>query len=363
MSTLAAAAVVTPAGVLRPGVVELDGGVIADVAPTTGRVPDRTLVPGFVDLQVNGHDDVDVSSAVGADWERLDALLVAQGVTTWCPTLTTAPLDGYAAPLDRIGHAAARPADGRPRIAGAHLEGPFLGDRPGAHRREWIVPPDLDWLARLPDIVRIVTLAPERPRGVEAVAALAARGVVVALGHSTADLEHAEAAAQAGARLVTHLFNAMPALGHRRPGLVGAALSDERLTVSLIADLAHVHPAVLKLTFRAKGPGGVALVTDAVGWRRGRVAGREIAVRDGAPRLPDGTLAGSCLTMGQAVRNCVDVGIDLHTAVAAASEVPARLLGLDDRGRLAPGAVADVVELGPALDVRAAWVAGRQAHG
>jgi N-acetylglucosamine-6-phosphate deacetylase len=225
------------------------------------------------------------------------------------------------------------------------------------------VPPDTAWLARLPDVVRVVTLAPEAPSALDAVAMLAARGVLVSLGHSTADLEQATAAVDAGARLVTHVFNAMPALDHRRPGLVGAALSDDRLVVSLIADFAHVHPAVVRVAFRAKGAARVALVTDAVAWRSGRVAGRQIALRDGAPRLPDGTLAGSALTMDGAVRNCVSVGIDLADAVAAASAVPARLLDLSDRGRIEAGAAADLVELGPELHVRATWVAGRQAHG
>ena len=130
-----------PDGCPRPGVVEMDGGSITHVGPTTGHVPDRVLVPGLVDLQVNGIDDVDVAAASGADWDALDAHLVAQGVTTWCPTLVTAPLDRYAGPLARIARPAARPGP-RPAIAGAHLEGPFLGGRPGAHPRDLIIPPD-----------------------------------------------------------------------------------------------------------------------------------------------------------------------------------------------------------------------------
>src|SRR3954454_6116396 len=164
MTRLIARHVVTPTGVLSPGVVELDGDRIGAVSATTGAAPDRTLVPGLVDLQVNGIDDVDVASAQGRDWERLDELLLAQGVTTWCPTLVTAPLERYALPLQRIAEAAARPPGGRPEIAGAHLEGPFLGGKPGAHPADLIIEPDLGWLAGLPPIVALVTMAPEAPR-------------------------------------------------------------------------------------------------------------------------------------------------------------------------------------------------------
>jgi N-acetylglucosamine-6-phosphate deacetylase len=151
--TIAASTVVTPAGLLEPGEVVVDDGVIADVRQARGPAPVRILAPGFVDLQVNGHDDVDCATADGDDWDRMDDLLIAQGVTGWCPTLVTAPLDRYAGPLARIQAAADRRRPGRPTILGAHLEGPFLGGAPGAHRREHIVPIDLDWLAALPPIV------------------------------------------------------------------------------------------------------------------------------------------------------------------------------------------------------------------
>ena len=362
---LAASTVATPAGLLRPGAVEVaDGRIVAVGPPDPGEaVPDRVLAPGFVDLQVNGHGDVDVARADGADWDRLDALLLAQGVTTWCPTLVTAPLDAYAAPLARIAAAAAarRPGGGAPRpaIAGAHLEGPFLGGAPGAHRPELIVPPDLDWLGSLPPVVRMVTLAPEAPAAAEAVRLLAGRGVLVALGHSTATHHQALAAARAGARLVTHLFNGMGPFHHRSPGLVGAALADDGLAVSVIADGVHLDPLAVRLAFRAKGPGRVVLVTDAVAVGGGGTAGLDVAVVDGAARLADGRLAGSTLTMDAAVRHAVvAAGVPLAEAVAAASATPAALLGLVDRGRLEPGRRADLVALSPDLAVEQVWVAG-----
>jgi N-acetylglucosamine-6-phosphate deacetylase len=348
--------VLTPGGRLVPASVVVDDGRIVAVDPAFADAPDRIVAPGFVDLQVNGHDDVDVAAADGADWDRLDELLLAQGVTTWCPTLVTAPWDRTGAALDRIAEAARRGGT-RPTIAGAHLEGPFLGARPGAHRTEWIVDPTPERVAALPDHVRILTLGPERPGALEAVAALAGRGVVVALGHSAADHELALAAADAGARLVTHGFNAMEPLHHRAPGLVGTALTDPRLTVSLIADGVHVHPAVLRLALAA-APGRVALITDAVAWRTERLAGRGVRVVDGAPRLADGTLAGSALTMDGALRTVVEAGVDLAVALAAASATPARVLGMADRGRIEPGARADLVVLTPDLRPEQVWVGG-----
>ncbi|MEY2458720.1 MAG: N-acetylgalactosamine-6-phosphate deacetylase [Acidimicrobiaceae bacterium] len=357
MERIAAATIVTPSGLLGPGAVVVDAGRIVDIEPARGlddSTPARILAPGFIDLQVNGVGPIDVASAKDGDWDELDARLLAQGVTTWCPTLVSAPLDRFAAPLERIATAAARSDDRvRPSIAGAHLEGPFLGGAPGAHPLKFLQPPDLAWLARLPDIVRVVTLAPEAERALEAIRLLSARGVLVSLGHSTATYEETLAAIDAGARLVTHCFNGMGALHHRTPGLIGAALTDDRLAVSLITDLIHVHPAAVSLVFRSKSARRVALVTDAVAWEG-----------DGdAPRLADGTLMGSTLTADAAIRNVVEhCGVSLLDAVHAAATTPAELLGLSDRGRIEPGARADLVALNPDLTVHMTWVEGRP-HG
>ncbi len=341
VTTIAASTVVTPTGLLEPGVVVVEDGRITDVrAPRGGAaVPERVLTAGFVDLQVNGHDDVNCATAAGAQWDRMDELLLAQGVTAWCPTLVTAPLARFASPLERIGAAMVRhPRTPGPEILGVHLEGPFLGGAPGAHRREHLVPLDLDWLRGLPPIVKVVTLAPELDGAEEAIALLVDRGVLVSLGHSTATYAQAGAGAAAGVRLVTHLFNGMGPLHHREPGLLGAALSDDRLTPSLIADGVHVHPAALRAAARAKGPGGWILVTDAVAWRDGRLeAGgeRRVAIVDGAPRLADGTIAGSSLTMDAAIRRMVhEAGIPLEDVITAATTTPAALVGRPDLGRL-----------------------------
>jgi N-acetylglucosamine-6-phosphate deacetylase len=366
---LDASLVATPAGLVGPARIAIVDGLIAAVdrldptRPTGRAAPARILAPGFVDLQVNGIDDVDVATATGAGWDRLDRLLLGQGVTSWFPTLVSAPLGWYAAALERIAAAGPEPgaitSTARPQITGVHLEGPFLGQATGAHRREHVVPIDRAWLAALPPAVRLVTLAPEVDGALDAVADLTSRGVTVALGHSTATFDQATAGADAGASLVTHLFNAMGPLHHRHPGLPGAALADDRLTVSLIADLVHVHPALLAATFRAKGPGRVVLVTDAIAARAGpTLAGQRVAVVDGAPRLADGTLAGSVLTMDAAVRNAVAAGVSLDAAVAAASTTPAAIAGLADRGAVEPGRRADLVALSSGLTVEAVWIAG-----
>jgi N-acetylglucosamine-6-phosphate deacetylase len=349
---IAAATIVTPSGLHGPGAVLVDEGRIVDIEPARAAdtTPARILAPGFIDLQVNGIGPIDVADAEGADWDALDALLLAQGVTTWCPTLVSAPLERFAAPLERIAAAALRSDDTvRPTIFGAHLEGPFLGGAPGAHPLKFLQPPDLHWLENLPDIVRVVTLAPERARAVEAVRLLSSRGILVSLGHSTASFEESRAAIDAGAQLVTHCFNGMGPLHHRQPGLIGAALTDDRVAVSMIADLIHVHPAVVALVFRAKTARRVALVTDAVAWQG----------QGDTPRLVDGTLMGSTLTADAAIRHAVQhCDTSLADAVRAAATTPADLLGLPDRGRIEPGARADLVTLNPDLSVECTWVAG-----
>jgi N-acetylglucosamine-6-phosphate deacetylase len=350
-----AATVLTESGPVSDAEVVLEGGTIVAVRPATGAVTVNVLAPGFVDLQMNGIAAVDVAAADGADWDVLDAALLAQGVTTWCPTLVSAPLASMEAAVTRIRWAAARAPGPRPDIAGAHLEGPFLAVA-GAHPPEDLRPSvDRAWLESLLPDVAVVTLAPELPGAIGAIGALVARGVLVALGHSACTIEVAREATDAGAGLVTHLGNAMGPFSQRRPGLVGAALSDDRLAASLIADLVHVHPALVTIAFRAKGPTGTVLVTDAV-------ATGTAAVGDGPPRMADGTLVGSVLTMDRAVANTVrGAGVALADAGAAASSTPARLLGLDDRGAIGPGRRADLVALGPDLGVAGVWIAGRPA--
>jgi len=368
--TTTLAATLCPPGPPAPGWLVLEDGVIVDmgagaVAPGPGVVDlgDALVVPGFVDLQVNGVGRVDFAHADADAWTRARAALLRDGTTAFCPTLVTGPLESYEPALARADAARASGAPGA-AILGVHLEGPFLGGAPGAHPVELLRPADPQWLAHLldahPGLVTMVTLAPEADRDLAATKLLGRRDVVVALGHSTASYDESVAAADAGASVVTHLFNGMGPFHQREPGLVGAALSDARLTPTVIADLVHVHPAVLRLAIAAKR--SLGLVTDAVAV--GETTDLARSGEDGVPRLPDGTLVGSTLTLDGAIRNVVGLGIPVERAIEMATTVPADVLGLGDRGRLAPGGHADLVALDPtSLEVRAVWFEGERVVG
>lgn len=302
---------------------------------------------GLVDLQINGIGPVDFWTADADGWRDAGRRLLASGVTSYLPTLTTAPLDRYDAGLERVAAArdAAR-ARGEPRIEGVHLEGPFLGAAPGAHPVDLLRPLDLPWLTGLldrhPGLVRIVTLAPEADPGLDGTRALVEHDVVVALGHSACDYDTAHAAAEAGARVVTHLFNGMGGCTHRAPGLALAALDCPLLTPTLIADFVHVHPSVARA---AAVSSPCALVTDAVAVGV-EYFGQAVTARDGAAYLDDGTLTGSTLTMGVALRNAAGL-VGTERAWRMAADIPAAVLGLhhpDDRVALDPssGEVAGV---------------------
>jgi N-acetylglucosamine-6-phosphate deacetylase len=346
-------------GVLLRGDIEVVDGRIAAVglASPRGR---GIAVPGFVDLQVNGFAGVDFAGADASDYERAGEALLATGVTTFQPTLVTAAEAELVAalrevPLGPVG----------PRLAGVHLEGPFISpEHPGAHPAEHIRAPDTALLERLLDAgpVRYVTLAPELPGALGLVELLRSRGIVVSAGHSAATAAEADRGFDAGIQTVTHLFNAMRQFAHREPGLAGAALARPDVVVQLIVDGSHLASETVQLAWRAAS-GRVALVTDAVaaagqGDGTYRLGGVDVEVRDGVARRDDGTLAGTTLTMLDAIRNAHALGVTLEDAVSAATSVPARVLGDPELGTLRPGARADVVVLDDTLEVRAVLVDG-----
>ena len=378
---VAAPRVLTPGGDLTPGWVAVTGDRITGAgtgpapAASVRREVAGTVVPGFVDLHVHGGGGAGFGQAAD-DSHGSDAVARAvaahrrHGTTTTLASLVSA----RPAQLLRQVAALAELAESG-QVDGIHLEGPWLSPtRAGAHELAALRPPDaaeLDAVLRAGrGHIRVVTLAPELAGGLDAVRRVVDAGAVAAIGHSDADHATTRRAIDAGVRLGTHLFNALPPLHHREPGPVGALLADPRCTVELIADGVHVHPDVLRVAVAAAGDGRWALVTDAVsaagttsstGDTSFTLGGVEVVVRAGVARTAaTGALAGSLLTMDAAVRCAVRLaGLPLPDAVAAASSTPAALLGLPDRGVIAAGARADLVVLDEDLHAVAVLHAGR----
>jgi len=355
--------IVGPSGQLRCAQLVIANGRIAEIEHVGPGDTEAIIAPGFIDLQVNGfagHDAGEGSEAIRAMSEALPRT----GVTGFLPTLISRPLADAGEFVRAVASAAAPGA----RVLGAHVEGPFLNPiYKGAHDErnlELPTPDRVDHVLKRPP--RMLTLAPELEGGLEAVNRLACAGVLVSAGHSGATYEEGLAAFDAGARFATHLFNTMPPLHHRAPGLVGAALDDPRVTVGVIADGVHVHSSLVALAGCAKGQRGLALTTDQVAAAgvppgRYRLSGREVISEGATVRLADGTLAGSAATMDLLLRRAAEQ-FGLHRALAMASRTPARVLGLPARGRVAVGCDADLVVLGPDLRVRRTLVAGRTVY-
>lgn len=348
--------------------VTVEDGIIADVrvAATPPSGPDvlvstnGILAPGLIDVHVHALDGAGMLDADAVDVAGLGRALARRGVTGFLATTVTSPVDALERALANVPPVGT--VDGA-RCLGVHLEGPWLSSaRPGAQPVQHLVAPDLTDLDRLlaAGPVAMVTIAPELPGATDVVRAASARGVVVALGHSDATYDDACAAVAAGARHVTHCFNAMSPLHHRRPGLAGAALDLDDLTVEAIGDGVHLHPAVLRLMWRARGARRVCLVSDAVDL--GGDTGLSPSP-DGALRRADGVLAGSAIALDRAVRNAVSWGIPLSDALTMASTTPASVLRRDDLGRIAVGARADLVVFDADLQVRTVIVDGDVVRG
>ena len=324
--------------------------------------PGELIAPGFIDLQVNGFAGHD--AAAGADSiAAVSNALPATGVTAFLPTLISAPVEVGAAFTAAVG--AAAEASGA-RVLGAHVEGPFLNPSfRGAHLRSHLAEPTPENVdAMLAARPRLVTVAPELPGGLAAVERMHRAGIVVAAGHTGADFEQGRKAIAAGIRFATHVYNAMPPVHHRRPGIALALILDPRVTTGLIADGEHVHPAVCEQLVRAKGATRIALTTDqtsAAGAPPGtyELSGRPVVSDGRVVRLEDGTLAGSAATMPDLVRLMSRVpGVSVAQAISLASAVPARVLGERRLGRITPGACADLVVLDADLRVRVTMIRG-----
>jgi N-acetylglucosamine-6-phosphate deacetylase len=344
------------------------------------RAPAREIIlPGFIDLQINGGFGIDVMAADAEQLLRLARELVREGTTAWLPAVITAPLEtiercdriigdamAYQRELERAARRGSRATPGA-TILGMHLEGPFISPlRLGAHPRENLAPQG-EALERVLGLksIRLITIAPELEGAAEAIRRLTARGVTVALGHTDAGYEAAVKGLEAGATMITHLFNAMRPLHHREPGVIGAAAHKLRPCAMMIADGVHVAPSVMRLCRGLR----TALVTDRVASAGAKQApatifgrpARDISHDSGAARYAGGTLFGSTISMLDAARMARSaMGCDWAAVAALTSGEAARALKLRNRGRIAPGGRADMVMVDPALKVKGVWTGGRE---
>jgi N-acetylglucosamine-6-phosphate deacetylase len=362
-------------GFVRDRTVLLEGATISAIVPAgDSRVRDaarhdlggRYLVPGFIDCQVNGGGGVLFNDAPTlATIRRIGAAHRRFGTTGFLPTLISDDVDVMRAAIDAVAEALREQVPG---VLGIHLEGPFLApERKGVHDAAKFRAPDAaltKLVASLGAGRTLLTVAPERVSP-EVIAQLAAQGVIVSLGHTAANYAEARAAFDAGARGVTHLYNAMSPLQSREPGVVGAALEDAGSWCGLVLDGEHVHPAAARIALAAKPRGKIMLVTDAMppvgsDAQSFELCGERIEVRNGVLRNQAGALAGSCLDMATAVRNAVRLlDVELAEAVRMASTYPAAFLGRDQfLGSIAAGKRADFVVLNDDLSVHQVWIGG-----
>ncbi|MBT2391192.1 N-acetylglucosamine-6-phosphate deacetylase [Streptomyces sp. ISL-1] len=359
-TVLTGARVVLPTGTVENGRLVVEGTKIADVAPDNAHadalVLDLTghwVVPGFVDIHNHGGGGASFTSGSAEDVLKGVRTHREHGTTTLVASTVTGEMDFL---THRAGFLSELVEQGD--LAGIHFEGPFISPcRKGAHSEKLLRHPDPAEVRKLIDAARgtarMMTLATELPGGIDSVRLLAEQGVIAAIGHTDATYEQTVEAIEAGATVATHLFNAMPALGHRAPGPIAALLEDERITVELINDGTHLHPAALELAFHRAGAGRVAFITDAMdaaGFGDGRYQLGPLAVdvKDGVARLVDGgSIAGSTLTLDTAFRRAATIDrLPVEEVVQAISANPARLLGVYDKvGSLEPGKDADLVVL------------------
>jgi N-acetylglucosamine-6-phosphate deacetylase len=352
-------------GAVVPGHVEVDGPTILAVTEDHRHAGDDVIVPGFIDLHCHGGGGHTFTTGDPAAARGAAAFHLAHGTTTMLASLVSSPFE-----LMRDAVTAYRPLVAAGVLAGVHFEGPYLsGARCGAQNPDFLRDPSVDELGALlklaDDTVRMVTIAPELPGALDAIAFLRDHGVLAAIGHTDAAFEQARAGIAAGATVGTHLFNGMRPIHHREPGPVVGLLDTPPVVCELIADNIHLHPGTLAFAARAAGPDRTMLITDAMdaaGMPDGQyeLGGQEVVVADRVARLArNGSIAGSTLTMDLALRNAVAAGIALPNAAAMAATTPARLLGLaDEVGAIEAGLRADLVVLSAGLEVKRVMRAG-----
>lgn len=367
--------VLTPFQRITSGMILLDGRKISAVeeqgklpVPIGAEILDASglfIVPGFIDLQINGGFGFDFTQDPTSIW-KVASMLPRYGVTSFLPTIITSPLATVRTAQEVFLQGPPEGFSGT-RPLGLHLEGPFLNPlKKGAHNPSFLRSPDVDQIADwvVEKGVRLVTLAPELPGAIELIRRLRERKVIVSAGHSMASYEEAQAGFDVGVKYGTHIFNAMPPLDHRKPGLAGALLENGQVMVGAIVDLIHVHPAIISMLWKTLGEQRLTLVTDAMG-ALGMAPGEynigdfKVLVDGNSARLEDGTLAGSILSSDQALRNLIAItGCSLDQAVQTLTSTPAKLLG-ENIGQIATGFEADLALLDKELNVKGTIIGGK----
>jgi len=391
MIVLSGATLILPDRILSPGTLVIENGRIAEIRPDVPSAGshshfafhDHYIVPGFIDVHVHGVDGIDTLDDLpgGDSIAKIAAELPRHGVTAFCPTTVACEPGALRRVLDQVRRAREKPDAGGARVLPAHLESNFINpEYAGAQPARCLRAPTEDSRAdgdfTAVDILReieraapdvgIVTVAPELDGGLELIRWLAARIPRVSLGHSAATYDEALEAVGAGARHATHLFNRMPPLGHRSPGLAGAVLQSEEIAAEVICDAHHVHPAMVRMAIAAKHPARVFAITDGTAasglpvGSRARLGGRTITAGSSGALLDDGTLAGSTLTMEGAFQTLIGrIGVSIVDAATLCATTPARELGLVGHGVLAPEAVADLVVLDAMFSVVQTYIGGQ----
>ncbi|MVO98981.1 N-acetylglucosamine-6-phosphate deacetylase [Paenibacillus lutrae] len=331
----------------------------------------RLLIPGMIDVHIHGASGLDMMDGTQESIQAVSLACAATGCTRFLATSVTSDMDDLLRMIRSVKGAAGQERGAR--IAGIHLEGPYLNPkRKGMQNEKHLRHPDLEEMTLILNeagsLVKMVTIAPELPGGMELIALLKERNIVIALAHSDATYEEAKLAFAAGASHVTHCFNGMRPIHHRDPGLVAAAFEEEQVSLQAIVDGVHLHPAIVRLMHRIKGPEGMVLITDALqamglGDGTYEFGGHQVAVKDGVARLKDGTLASSTVTMNEALRLTNELGISLEDAVRMAATTPADILGLFEAGRIEAGCEADLVLLDERFQVVWTMIEGEMIHG
>jgi N-acetylglucosamine-6-phosphate deacetylase len=371
------ASVVTADHVIEKGTVVIDSGRIVALAEAVSATHEAVfdlsgllLLPGFIDVHIHGSAGIDVMDASPEQLTEVSGFLASQGVTGWVPTFVPGADEDYARSVAAIEKAAQMSSGAR--VLGVHYEGPFVNSAQcGALHTEFFKTysgaGDLDALPVPADLVRMTTLAPEIDGGVDLVRELKSRGWVISIGHTRASLDILDAALAAGARHMTHFMNAMAPLHHRAPGPIAWGLSHDDVTCDVIADGIHLDPFMLRLLMKVKGRRGISLISDAIaaagkGDGDYQIWGETISVKNGRTSNAAGSIAGSVITMLDAVRLMRSLGVSYVELAQMASSNPARLLGLDrECGSIEVGKRADLVALDQSANVRLALVAGRVA--